>query len=102
MTARFNQTAAEMLGAASVYNPDGMMQVGQDFCGLAEAYENIAEAMRRMAVLADEEFPLNRAITDQLKDMHAILKQVAAKGRELQPAFRNLHKDDVTRIANPR
>ncbi|MET7902051.1 hypothetical protein ABZS86_11380 [Streptomyces sp. NPDC005355] len=102
MAARFNQAAAEMLGAASVYDPEGMMEVGRDFSGFADAFGNIAQAMAVMAKRANDEFPLNPAILDQLKEMHARLRQVAEKARDLQPAFRKFHADDIKRIADPR
>ncbi|MCF2130590.1 hypothetical protein L1I79_29785 [Strepomyces sp. STD 3.1] len=100
--AHFNQAAAEMLGAATVYAPEGMMQVGHDFMGFADAYDCIAQAFGTMARHADEEFPLHDAIVDQMKEMHADLRRVAALARDLQPMFRKLHQEDIGRIASPR
>ncbi len=97
----FNQAAAEMLGAAQVYDPQGMMEVGRDFVHMGPAFRNIAEAMRVMATRSEEN-PLHPAIIDQLKEMYALLGQVAAKADDLGPAFKSFHAVDIKRIAEPR
>lgn len=102
MTARFNQAAAEMLGAASVYDPQGMMEVGRDFVHMGTAFRQIADAMRIMHQKAEGEMPLHPAITDHVKEMYGMLQQVANKADELGPAFKSFHAVDIKRIAEPR
>lgn len=99
--AQFNQAAAEMLGAATSYNPEGMMEKGRDFVHMGPAFRNIAEAMRIMATKG-EESPMHPAIIDQLKEMYGLLKQVAEKADELGPAFKSFHNVDIKRIVEPR
>lgn len=99
---QFNMAAAEMLGAATTYAPEGMMQVGNDFVQMGPAFRNIAQAMQIMAARAHDEDPINPAIVDMLREMHAQLLQVAGKADELAPAFRSLHAVDIKRIAEPR
>jgi len=100
--AQFNQAAAEMLGAAMVYQPEGMMEVGRDFVHMGTAFRQIAQAMGIMAKRADDEDPLHPAILDQLKEMYIMLEQVAQKADELAPAFKSYHALDIKRIAEPR
>lgn len=102
MTARFNQAAAEMLGAASVYAPEGMMEVGRDFVHMGTAFRQIADAVRIMAQKTEGEMPMHPAITDQIKEAYALLQQVAGKMDDLGPAFKSFHAVDIKRIAEPR
>lgn len=102
MTARFNQAAAEMVGAASVYDPQGMMEVGRDFTHMGTAFRQIAEAMRIMQQKTEDEMPMHPAIVDQIKEMYGMLRQVASKADDLGPAFKSFHAVDIKRIAEPR
>lgn len=100
--ARFIDAAAEMLGAAMVYHPEGMMQVGNDFAKMPEAYRNIANAMKTMAQRAHDEDPLHAQITDQMFQVYQKLQEAAQLSEELGPMFRNLHNVDIARIEAPR
>lgn len=100
--ARFNEAAAEMFGAAMVYNPDGMMQVGQDFAQLPEAFRNIAGAMQTMAKRAHDNDPLHDAIIDIMYNIYQKLHEAAKLSEDLAPAFRSLHAVDIKRIESPR
>lgn len=100
--ARFVQAAAEMLGAATIYNPDGMMEVGADFSAMPEAYRNIANAMRAMVQRANDQYPLHPAIIDQMAQVYNRLQEAAKLSEELAPMFKNLHNVDIQRIAAPR
>lgn len=100
--AQFNQAAAEMLGAATVYAPEGMMEVGRDFVHMGTAFRQIAQAMGIMAKRANDEDPLHPAILDQMHQMHNLLTQVAEMADEMAPAFRSYHAVDIKRISEPR
>lgn len=100
--ARFIEAAAEMLGAAMVYHPEGMMQVGNDFAKMPEAYRNIANAMKTMAQRANDEDPLHPQIIDQMFQVYQKLQEAAQLSEELGPMFKNLHSVDIERIARPR
>lgn len=100
--ARFIEAAAEMLGAAMAYNPEGMMQVGNDFNKMPEAFRNVANAMKRMAQRAHDQDPINPAILDQMNVVFQHLQAAATAAEELGPAFRNLHAVDIQRIEQPR
>lgn len=100
--ARFLEAAAEMLGAAMVYNPDGMMQVGNDFARMPEAFRNIAGAMQTMTKRANDEDPIHPAIIDMMHNMYQKLHEVASMAEDLGPAFKSLHAVDISRIESPR
>lgn len=100
--ARFIQAAAEMLGAAMVYRPDGMMQVGNDFAQMPEAFRNVANAMKSMAQTADDEWPLHPTIKDLMSQVYQQLQQAATLSEQFAPAFRSLHAVDIQRIEAPR
>lgn len=100
--ARFIQAAAEMLGAAMVYQPEGMMQVGNDFAQMPEAFRNVANAMKKMADRAHDEDPIHPAILDMMGAIYQKLQEAATMSEDLAPAFRNLHAVDIKRIEAPR
>lgn len=100
--ARFIEAAAEMLGAALSYRPEGMMQVGNDFNRMPEAFRNIANAMQQMAQRAHDEDPIHPAILDQMQVVYQHLQSAAMAAEELGPAFRSLHAVDIARLQAPR
>lgn len=101
-TARFVEAAAEMLGAAMAYQPEGMMQVGNDFNKMPDAFRNIANAMKTMATRATDQDPIHPAILDQMQTVYQHLQAAAMAAEELGPAFKNLHAVDIQRITNGR
>jgi hypothetical protein len=102
LQARFIEAAAEMLGAAQVYKPEGMMQVGNDFSAMPEAFRNIANAMQVMAQRAHDEDPIHPAILDQMETVYQHLLAASTAAEELAPAFENLHAVDIKRLREPR
>lgn len=100
--ARFLEAASEMLGAALSYRPEGMMQVGNDFNRMPEAFRNIANAMQMMAQRAHAEDPIHAAIIDQMQVVYQHLQAAATAAEELGPAFRSLHAVDIQRLEQPR
>lgn len=99
---QFITAAAEMMGAAMVYDPEGMAQVGNDFNKMPEAFQNIANAMKHMAQRANDEDPIHPSILEQMQVVYGHLQQAADAAGELGPAFEKLHGVDLERIRNPR
>lgn len=91
-----------MLGAALSYRPEGMMQVGNDFNRMPEAFRNIANAMQQMAQRAHAEDPIHPGILDQMQVVYQHLQSAATAAEELGPAFRSLHAVDIQRLEQPR
>lgn len=103
MQARIIEASREMVGAAMMYTPEGMMQIGNDFASFPEVIRNVANAIQGMTRQVQAgETPMNPAIVDQLKVMHAGLVKIAHEAEDLKPAFENLHAVDISRIRNPR
>lgn len=101
--ARIIEASREMVGAAMMYNPEGMMDIGNDFSSFPEVLMNVASAMQHMTRQVQEgETPMHPAIVDQVRALHASLIQVAQEAKDLRPAFENLHQVDISRIRNPR
>lgn len=98
----FTGPAMELARAAAAYDPQGMLQVGQDFAGLQQACELFAEAMKVTVEHADEKQPLHPQIVEIMRQMHGLQLKAAELAKELQPAFRNLHQVDIARLENPR
>lgn len=102
-TARIIEASREMVGAAMMYNPEGMMQIGNDMASFPEVIRNVASALQGMTrQVQDGETPMHPAIVDKLKALHAELIKVAHEAEDLKPAFENLHNVDINRIRNPR
>ncbi len=92
-----------MVGASMMYNPEGMMQIGNDMASFPEIIRNVAMALQGMTRQVQEgETPMNPAIVDKLRALHASLINVAHEAEDLKPAFEHLHNVDITRIRNPR
>lgn len=98
----FVQSSAEMMGAATVYAPEGMMQVGNDLSQIPEALKNVAEALRIMTQRSNDEDPINPAIITKMGEIYKGLAALAASAEELGPMFKNLHNVDIQRIEQPR
>jgi hypothetical protein len=101
-TAAYVQGSAEMLGAATVYSPEGMMQVGNDLAQLPVALRNVAEAMRIMTERSHAEDPIDPAIIDVMGEVFQMLQSAAQHAEEVGPLFRNKHNVDIHRLENPR
>lgn len=103
MQARIIEASREMVGAAMMYHPEGMMQIGNDLSSLPEVITNVAGAIQGMTRQVQEgDTPMHPAIVDQIRAIHAALINVAHQAQDLQPAFENLHSVDISRIRNPR
>lgn len=103
MQARIIEASREMVGAAIMYNPEGMMQIGNDFASFPEVITNVANAIQGMTRQVQEgETPMHASIVDSLRAIHQQLIQTAHAAEDLRPAFENLHAVDIQRIRNPR
>lgn len=96
------QATAEMMGAATVYSPEGMMQVGNDLSQLPTALKNVAETLRIMTERSNNEDPINPAIITKMGEIFKGLSALAASAEELGPMFKTLHNVDIQRIEQPR
>lgn len=98
----FLQSSAEMLGAAAVYNPEGMMQVGNDLSQISPMLRNVAETIRIMTQRSNDQDPINPAIIDMMGEVYKQLFSAAAGAEELPRAFQKFHEVDIKRINEPR
>ncbi|MFI5814948.1 hypothetical protein ACIA7S_28815 [Streptomyces sp. NPDC051643] len=98
----FTGPAMEMARAAAAYSPQGMLQVGQDFAGLTDALEMVAEAMKISVDNADAKQPLHPSIVDHMKEIWQLQMRAAELAAELPVAFKRLHQVDIQRLENPR
>jgi len=98
----FVAPAMELARAAAHYQPTGMLQVGADFAGLEEALRLHAEAMKITVENADATQPLAPQIVELMRQIHGLQLKAAELASELQPAFRQLHDVDISRLENPR
>lgn len=94
--------AMEMHRIAATYQPDGMMQVGRDFGGLAEALEHVADAMKVTTARADAEDPLDPRIIEMMQQIYGLQIKAAELAQQLKPAFLACHRVDIERLQNPR
>src|SRR5689334_20044207 len=98
MQARIIEASREMVGSALMYDPEGMMQIGQDMASLPEFLQNLAksiQAMTRQVQAGDT--PMDPAIVDMVKAIHAGILKVAHEAEDLKPMFENYHADDIKR-----
>lgn len=98
----FVAPAMEMARIAASYDPQGMLQVGEDFSGLEEALRLTAEAMKVTVEHADAKQPLAPQIIEMMRQIHSLQLKAADMAAELRPAFENLHQVDLERLRNPR
>lgn len=98
----FVAPAMEAARIAAAYDPNGMLQVGEDFAGLEEALRLNAEAMKITVENADAKFPLDPRIVETMRQIHGLQLKAAELATELGPAFESLHHVDLDRLRNPR
>jgi hypothetical protein len=98
----FVAPAMEMARIAAAYDPQGMLQVGEDFAGLEEALRLTAEAMKVTVENADAKQPLAPQIIEIMRNIHSLQLKAAEMATELRPAFEQLHAVDLERLRNPR
>jgi hypothetical protein len=98
----FTGPAMEMARSAAAYDPQGMLQVGQDFSGLKDALELVAEAMKISVDNADAKQPLAEPIIEHMRQIWQLQMRAAELAGELPAAFRNFHQVDIARLENPR
>lgn len=98
----FVAPAMEMARIAANYDPQGMLQVGDDFSGLEEALRLTAEAMKVTVEHADAKQPLAPQIIEIMRGIHSLQLKAAEMAAELRPAFESLHQVDLERLRNPR
>ncbi|CAL9594729.1 hypothetical protein SUDANB21_05310 [Streptomyces sp. enrichment culture] len=103
MQARIIEASREMVGSSLMYNPEGMMQIGEDFANLPEVFQNLAKSLYEMTRQVQEgDTPMDPAIVDMVRTVHAEILKVAQSAEDLRPMFENLHADDIKRIRQPR
>jgi hypothetical protein len=103
MQARIIEASREMVGSSLMYNPEGMMQIGNDFAALPEVIRNVAQAFQGMTRQVQEgDTPMDAAIVDMVKSLYAGLIKAAHEAEDLKPAFEAHHADDIKRIRQPR
>jgi hypothetical protein len=98
----FVAPAMEMARIAAAYDPKGMLEVGEDFAGLAEALKLHAEAMKITVENADAKQPLDPRIVEIMRQIHGLQLKASELADELKPAFERLHDVDLSRLRNPR
>lgn len=98
----FVAPAMEMARIAATYDPKGMLEVGEDFAGLAEALRLHAEAMKITVENADATQPLDPRIVEIMRQIHGLQLKASELAEELRPAFERLHDVDLSRLRNPR
>jgi hypothetical protein len=98
----FLASATEMARAASAYDPTGMLQVGQDFAGLQESLELVAQSMKISTDKADAKQPLDPRIIEMMRGIYQLQMKAAQLASELPAAFEQLHQVDLQRLRNPR
>ncbi|MEU9187567.1 hypothetical protein AB0D14_24105 [Streptomyces sp. NPDC048484] len=103
MQARIIEASREMVGSTLMYNPEGMMQIGEDFANLPEVFQNLAKSIQHMTRQVQEgDTPMDPAIVDMVKAIHAGILKIAHEAEDLKPMFENYHADDIKRIRQPR
>jgi len=98
----FVAPAEQMAAAAAQYDPQGMLQVGQDFIGLEEALRLVAEALKVTVENANAKQPLDPQIVQMMEQVYMLQIRAAEMASELKPAFEKLHLPDLERHRNPR
>ncbi|MFG2639023.1 hypothetical protein ACGFX8_35915 [Streptomyces sp. NPDC048362] len=103
MQARIIEASREMVGSSAMYNPEGMMQIGNDFAQLPEVIRNVAAAFQGMTRQVQEgDTPMAPEIVDMVKSLYAGILKAAHSAEDLKPMFENFHADDIRRIRQPR
>lgn len=99
---RFHELAAEMRAAASTYEPEDMPAYLRDLERMPDALREIAAAFRIMRERAADTLPVHTAVVDMLGAVGHAQMATAEAAADLPPAFRNLHRHELSRHEEPR
>ncbi|MEV5395495.1 hypothetical protein AB0N26_04660 [Streptomyces cellulosae] len=99
---RFEEAAAEMEQAASLYDPENAMEILAMVEGLPAALTSVANVMKILAERSDSEFPLEKEVADGFNDIFGALMSAVAVAEDMGPLFRQAHEQDIARHEDPR
>jgi hypothetical protein len=94
--------AEEVRGALKQGAPEDLAGMRDLFGGIAELVASVAEVISQAAEMADSQLPVEKQLTDGVREMVPVLNGVADQARELLPQFERLHEAEIKRIEEPR
>ena len=78
------------------FQPESMVPEVEDFfSSLDQMPEAIAEALKKLAQRFEDEFPLNPAVPEALREMIPLFNSAAERAREANSTFRTKHEQEL-------
>ncbi|MFH0246150.1 hypothetical protein ACGRHY_27880 [Streptomyces sp. HK10] len=84
------------------FQPHHMTQVAAEYAGLPNGIRAVAEAVRYMAVSADEKMPCSKRAIAKLTETYSVLLTTARRSEDMVTLFRTAHGFDIQRLRDPR
>ncbi|WP_331727270.1 hypothetical protein OG871_39910 (plasmid) [Kitasatospora sp. NBC_00374] len=98
----FAQSAEAVAEAYRSYEPPVMASVAAEYRGLPGAIRHAMGAVMALAENSATQYPMDPAMAEKVSEVAQILESTAAYADDLEPAFRQAHKDDLLRHEEPR
>jgi hypothetical protein len=96
------ELSAQMIAAAARYEPEGMLEYGEDLRRMPAVFENVATAFRTLADKGAAELPIHAGVSEALGAIHTHQVACGQAAGEVHAAFETLHEPELTRLRAPR
>lgn len=93
--------SGQMAAAAAVYEPEGMLEWGQDMAMLEDVLANVAGVLEALERGTDG-LPIEPAVKSTIGTVAALQHSCAEAAGEIHTTFRAVHADELARLENPR
>lgn len=84
------------------WQPDNALDLDQFLSGLPRLFESASEAISRVADTLGEQFPVDPAVTERLRELAVTAGGMADMAGEAHTVHRTAHAKELDRIENPR
>jgi hypothetical protein len=87
----------------SNFNPESIVPDVEDFLGnLDQVPDALSDAIKKIADRLDNELPVNKDVSEALREMIPVLGTLAERAREANAIFRQRHEQELEQHHNPR
>lgn len=84
------------------YQPEGATDLDLFLQDFPQLFEHLGQAIQTMASTLGEQFPVEPALPEKLREVGASVAGMADEAREAHGVHRNVHEAEINRIENPR
>jgi hypothetical protein len=91
----------QMVGAATGYDPDGMLEWGRDMQAMEQVLTNIGGVLQALKSGADD-LPVNNVVKETIGSVGELQQACSSAASEIHATFEAVHHAELERLRNPR